>query len=281
MSTTLVSTQELAAHLNDPGWRVFDCRHDLADPGYGEKAYARGHLPGAQFLHLDRDLSGARTGRNGRHPLPTRQDFAAKLAACGVGSGTQVVAYDNEGGAFAARLWWMLRWVGHDRAAVLDGGLPGWRRAGLPLEAGVPNPAPAHFDLAPGVDPVDAGEVLARLGDARTLIIDARVPERFSGAEETLDPVGGHIPRAVNRFYLDNLDDAGCFLRPTDEVRADFVRLLGSRAPGKVIHQCGSGVSACLNLLVMEAAGLPGSRLYAGSWSEWCADPARPVAVGD
>ena len=277
---TLVTTEEVAAHLDDPSWRIFDCRHDLRDTGYGEKAYARGHIPGALFLHLDRDLSGEKTGSNGRHPLPGIEAFAERMAACGVGPDTQVVAYDNEGSAFAARLWWMLRWAGHEKVAVLDGGLPGWRRRKLPLDATVPSYPRTAFAVRPDIAPVTVDDLLRHLDDNTNLILDARPPERFSGEEETVDPVGGHIPGAINRFYLDNLDDAGCHFKPPDELREEFVALLGGRNPQNVIQQCGSGVTACHNLLAMEVAGLSGSRLYVGSWSEWCADPARPRATG-
>lgn len=273
----LVSADQLAAHLSDPNWRIFDCRHDLENTGYGAKAYARGHIPGALFLHLDRDLAGAQTGGNGRHPLPARQAFAAKMAACGVGPDTQVVGYDNEGSVFAARLWWMLRWIGHARVAVLDGGMPCWRRNKLPFDTELPSYPLAPLVVRPGVEPVSADDVLARLGDDRMLILDARAPERFSGEQENLDPVGGRIPGAVNRFHFDNLDDAGCLFKPAAQLRAEFEQALAGREPSNVIQQCGSGVTACHNLLAMEVAGLSGSRLYVGSWSEWCADPSRPV----
>ncbi|MBI4985465.1 MAG: sulfurtransferase [Rhodocyclales bacterium] len=281
MSGLLVSAAELAAHAGDAGWRVFDCRHDLRDTQYGAKAYAKEHIPGALFLHLDRDLSGPTTGRNGRHPLPAVEVFAAKMAACGVGPDTQVVAYDNEANAFAARLWWMLRWLGHENVAVLDGGLAGWKRAKQPLTAEVPQVAAADFAPRPRGGLVDAGYVQARLGKPEMLLLDARSEERYAGQNETLDPVGGHIPGAVNRFYLDNLDDAGVYFKPADELHAEFDALLAGRATSAVVQQCGSGVTACHNVLAMEIAGLPGSLLYAGSWSEWCADPARPVATGD
>jgi len=280
MSSTLVSAEDLQAHLSDPGWRIFDCRHDLGDTAYGEKAYAKGHIPGALFLHLDRDLSGAKNGKNGRHPLPTKEAFAATLSACGVGPDTQVVAYDNEGSIFAARLWWMLRWMGHEKAAVLDGGLPCWRRCKLPLEVEVPSYAATNFPIRAGVSPVGANEVLEGL-EGGVLVLDARAPERFSGEEETLDPVGGHIPGAVNRFYFDNLDDAGCYFKPVEELQAEYATLLGGRDPGIVVQQCGSGVTACHNLLAMEVAGYAGSKLYVGSWSEWCADTSRPYATGE
>ena len=270
----LVSVEELAAH---PEWRIFDCRHDLKNTEYGRQAYARGHIPGALFLHLDEDLSGATTGGNGRHPLPAIEDFARRMSECGVDASTQVVAYDNEGGIFAARLWWLLRWLGHERVAVLDGGLAGWKRGKRELEGATPTVAPRNFVPQPRDMAVDVGQVLAGLGSERTLILDARSPERFRGENETLDPVGGHIPGAVNRFYFDNLDDAGCYFKPADELRAEFAALLAGRDPTRIIQQSGSGVTACHNLLAMEIAGLHGARLYAGSWSEWCADPARPV----
>ena len=274
----LVGADELAAH---PEWRIFDCRHDLKNTGYGRDAYARGHIPGAVFLHLDDDLSGAKTGRNGRHPLPRIEDFARRMAACGVGADKQVVAYDNEGGIFAARLWWMLRcWLGHERTAVLDGGLAGWKRSGRALDTEVPVVAPAPFVARAQEAQVDAGDVLESLGSPAFLILDARSPERYRGENETLDPVGGRIPGAVNRFYFDNLDDAGCYFKPAAELRSEYDALLEGRSPQQVIQQCGSGVTACHNLLAMEIAGLGGSRLYAGSWSEWCADPARPIAQG-
>jgi len=281
MSDTLVSVATLAAHLDDPRWRIFDCRHDLQNTEYGAQAYAKGHIPGALFLHLDRDLSGRKNGHNGRHPLPEVDAFAARMAACGVASDTQVVAYDNEGGIFAARLWWMLRWLGHAHVAVLDGGLPGWRRAKLPLEERVPSVTPAQFVAHPRDLQVATAYVQAHLHAPQMLLIDARNEDRYAGQNETLDPVGGHIPGAVNRFFFDNLDDAGCFFKPVEELRAEFADLLDGRDPRTVVQSCGSGVTACHNLLAMEVAGLSGSKLYPGSWSEWCSDPSRPVATGD
>ena len=275
MPGVLVSTDELAAH---PEWRVFDCRHDLKNTGYGRQAYARGHIPGALFLHLDDDLSGVKNGSNGRHPLPEVAAFARRMSDCGVGDDVQVVAYDNEGGIFAARLWWMLRWLGHERVAVLDGGLAGWKRGKRVLEEAAPVVAPREFVARPRDLSVSTAQVLADLNAPSMLILDARSPERFRGENETLDPVGGHIPGAVNRFYFDNLDDAGCYFKPAGELRAEFDAILGGRPASAVVQQCGSGVTACHNLLAMELAGLSGSRLYPGSWSEWCADPARPVA---
>jgi thiosulfate/3-mercaptopyruvate sulfurtransferase len=281
MSNLLVTAEELIAHIGDAGWRIFDCRHDLQNTEYGQQAYLKGHIPGALFLHLDRDLSGEKTGRNGRHPLPDPVVFAKRMGECGVGPDTQVVAYDNEGGIFASRLWWMLRWLGHDKVALLDGGLPGWRRAKQALIADLPQITPATFVPRPQPMIVDVNFVLSQLPSLRGMILDARAPERFSGEEETLDPVGGHIPGAVNRFYFDNLDDAGCYFKPADELRTEFEALLTGRDPARIVQQCGSGVTACHNLLAMEIAGLNGSKLYPGSWSEWCADPSRPIATGE
>jgi thiosulfate/3-mercaptopyruvate sulfurtransferase len=280
MSSTLVSAEELARHVGDPDWRVFDCRHDLRDTAYGEKAYAREHVPGALFMHLDRDLSGATNGRNGRHPLPDPEVFAARMAGCGVGPDTQVVAYDNEGNAFAARLWWLLRWIGHEKVAVLDGGLAGWRRAKQPLTAEMPSFRPAQLPVRRAAEIVDADYVQMRLDEPGMLLLDARSEERFAGQNETLDPVGGHIPGAINRFFMDNLDDAGVYFKAPAELREDYDALLAGRAPEAVVQQCGSGVTACHNILAMEVAGLKGSLLYPGSWSEWCADPSRPVVTG-
>jgi len=281
MAHTLVSVDELVAHLDDPDWRVFDCRHDLSNVDYGEQAHAQGHIPGALFMHCDRDLSGPPTGRNGRHPLPDIAAFAARLSACGVGAETQVVAYDNEGGVFAARLWWMLRWLGHDKVALLDGGLAGWKRAKQPMEIEARRFPPAAFVPRPQDIQVDAAYVLAHLRAPDMLLLDARNEDRYAGRKETLDPVGGHIPGAINRFFHDNLDDAGIYFKPADELRAEFAEIIEGRDPRTVVQVCGSGVTACHNMLAMELAGLHGSKLYAGSWSEWCSDPSRPVATGD
>ena len=276
-SSTLVSCDELAAHLNDPGWRVFDCRHQLSDVGFGQKAYGEGHLPGAFFLHLDRDLSSPPTGRNGRHPLPDPQRLASTLGVAGVSRETQVVVYDDAGGMIAGRLWWLLRWLGHDSVAVLDGGITQWVKEGRPLSTDLPTSAPAVFAVDKRDWLVSTAEVLANIERAEFCVVDARAPDRFRGENETLDPVGGHIPGARNRFFRDNLDADGCF-RSAAELRNDYLGLFAGVEPAQVVMQCGSGVSACHNLLAMEVAGLHGAKLYAGSWSEWCADSARPVA---
>jgi thiosulfate/3-mercaptopyruvate sulfurtransferase len=275
--TLLVDAATLAAHLDDPDWLVVDVRHQLADTAYGERAYAEGHVPGAVFLHCDRDLSGPTNGSNGRHPLPAPEKLAARLGEIGVGAATQVVVYDDAQGMIAGRLWWLLRWLGHDRVAVLDGGLQAWQAANLPLTPELPPLRPANFVAALSETMVDADYVQAFLQTSRMHLVDARSPDRFRGENETIDPVGGHIPGAVNRFFRENLQADGRF-KPAAELRAEWLAVLAGAAPEQVVHQCGSGVSACHNMLAMEIAGLPGSRLYAGSWSEWCADHGRPVA---
>lgn len=277
--TTLISVAELAAHLDDAQFVVCDCRHDLANYSAGRDAYQRSHIPGARFLHLDQDLSGPKTGINGRHPLPHPITFTLRLAALGIDNRKQVVAYDDAGGVFAARLWWMLRWVGHIDVAVLDGGFPAWARAAMPVSTDPPPITPATFNPDPRPQlMVDAGTV-AKAADAGLRVIDARSADRFRGENETLDPVAGHIPGAINRFFKSNLRDDGCFKSAT-ELEQEFTALLGERPPTAIVHQCGSGVTACHNLLAMERAGLKGSRLYPGSWSEWVSDRTRPVAVG-
>ena len=277
--TTLLSTAQLASHLDDPAWVVFDCRHDLANPDSGTLAYAAAHIPGARFLHLDRDLSAPKSGKNGRHPLPDPQAFMRTLGAAGVDSNKQVVAYDGQTGVYAARLWWMLRWLGHENVALLDGGYAKWRHEARPVSAAPAQAVPAHFSGRPRALAVDADEVLRSIGRPRRVLIDARAPGRYRGENETLDPVGGHIRGALNRYFMDNLDERGCF-KPAAELRPAFAALVGDAPPDAVVHSCGSGVSACHNLLAMEIAGLHGSRLYPGSWSEWCSDPARPIDKG-
>ena len=280
MHTTLVPAYSLTARLGDDAWVVCDCRHDLADTDAGHRAYAESHIPGARFVHLDQDLSAPMTGRNGRHPLPDPERFAGRLGELGIGNGSQVVAYDASGGFCAARLWWMLRWLGHEAVAVLDGGWDAWRKAGSPVTEAVPDMKPARFVRGSSlVHAVTAGEIARDLGTWQRRLLDARSPDRYRGENETLDPVAGHIPGAVNRFFKLNLDEAGGF-KPPAALRQDFEAMLGAVAPSEVVHYCGSGVTACHNLLAMEIAGLTGSCLYPGSWSEWCADPSRPVAKG-
>jgi len=278
--TALVSAEILARRANDPDWVVFDCRHDLADPGCGRVEYQESHIPGARFLHLDEDLSARKTGRNGRHPLPDPDELIEKLGRAGVDSRKQVVAYDAQGGMVAARLWWLLRWLGHLPVAVLDGGWNRWASGGRPQTDEVPQPQPARFTGTARNDCwVGAHFVREHLSDETTVLIDARAPDRFRGQNETIDPVGGRIPYARNRFYRDNLDASGRFKAP-ETLKAEFRAVLGATGPQQSVHYCGSGVSACHNLLAMEVAGLRGARLYPGSWSEWSADPSRFVASG-
>ena len=275
--TTLVDVETLQAHLDDPNWLVVDVRHQLSDTGYGEHAYAAGNVPGAVFLHCDRDLSGAMSGGNGRHPLPDPERLAQRLGDIGIGALTQVVVYDDAQGMIAGRLWWLLRWLGHDAVALLDGGLPAWQAAGGTLTSVVPTLLPRAFVTRPQDLSVNADYVLERLETPHMRLVDARGADRFRGENETIDPVAGHIPGAVNRCFKDNLLPDGRF-KPAARLRAEWLAVLAGSPPDLVVHQCGSGVSACLNMVAMEVAGLPGSRLYAGSWSEWCADPGRPVA---
>jgi len=277
MPTTLVSVDELARHLDDPSWIVCDCRHDLGDYEAGRRAYNEAHVPGARFLHLDEDLSGPKTGINGRHPLPHPRTFGLRLGALGIDDKKQVVAYDSAGGPFAARLWWMLRWVGHPQAAVLDGGWQAWTAAGLPISDQTPSCVPTPYAVRPRAElVVDAAYVAAHLRNADVAIVDARSTDRFRGENETLDPVAGHIPGAINRFFKLNLAPSGGF-KSADELRQEFGAIVGARGAGAIVHQCGSGVTACHNQLAMEHAGLSGSRLFPGSWSEWVSDRSRPV----
>ena len=277
----LVSTEELAAHLDDPDWVVFDTRHDLADPDKGRKAYAAGHIPGAYFLHVDEDLAGPKTGANGRHPLPDVAAFAAKLNRCGVTPKARVVAYDDMAGNFAVRLWWMLRWLGHENAALLDGGLPRWQQEGRALSTQTPPERAGAFVPRPMLGAtVDVHFVERFRADPAIRLIDARAPERYAGLQEPLDPVAGHVPGAMNRFWKQNLQPDGRF-KPSEALRGEFESALAGGDPAHVVHMCGSGVTACHNAFAMALAGLPMGRLYPGSWSEWCADRSRPVAGPD
>ncbi len=262
--------------------QIVDCSFDLADAGAGERLHAQGRLPGALYLHLDRDLSGAKTGTTGRHPLPTREAFAGTLAARGLRDDQPIVVYDQAGAMYAARAWWMLRWAGHGAVQVLDGGIGAWQAAGGALDSGPPAPHPAQPGFAlrrPLEAMLDYATLRAELGRPDRLIVDARAPDRFRGENETLDPVAGHIPGALNRVFRLNLAADGGF-KPAGVLRVEWQALLAGRAPEALVMQCGSGVTACHNLLALQAAGLSGGRLYPGSWSEWCAQPDTVVATG-
>jgi thiosulfate/3-mercaptopyruvate sulfurtransferase len=274
---TLISVLDLHRSLKDPAIVIFDCRHELMNPEAGARAYAQSHLPGARYAHSETDLAGPKTGGNGRHPLPDPRAFMAWLGRSGVDGGKQVVAYDFAAGSASARLWWLLRWVGHQRVSVLDGGWEAWVQAGLPLTHEVPKVQQATFVGEPCATWVDVKFVQSHLDDPSIVLLDARAPERFKGLTEPIDPVAGHIPRARNRLFKENLAPDGRFKAPA-ELRHAFGELLAGAKPEQVVHQCGSGVSACTNLLAMEIAGLHGSRLYPGSWSEWISDPSRPIA---
>ena len=285
MTQPLISAAALRALLaSGSPLLLCDCSFDLADPSAGARAYLQRHLPGALYLNLDTDLSDAQGGMaagRGRHPLPDREVFAQRLADLGFDDEVPVVAYDSAGGMYAARLWWMLRWTGHATVQVLNGALSAWDAAGGALVGGpVSARPPGRFSLRPALThELNFAQLLAGLGRGQRLIVDARAPDRFRGENETLDPVGGHIPGAVNRFFRSNLGSDGCFL-PTEALAAQWQSLLAGRSPADLVMQCGSGVTACHNLLALESVGLPGAALYPGSWSEWCAQPSAPVATG-
>ncbi|WCM86954.1 sulfurtransferase [Acidovorax sp. NCPPB 3576] len=296
--TTLISAAELRS-LTESGapLMVFDCTFDLMQPSLGEQQYRESHIPGALYAHLDRDLSAKHgapgaggtivateadaPASGGRHPLPNRDRLEAWLSRIGFTNGMQAVVYDRNGANYCGRLWWMLKWAGHDAVAVLDGGLQAWTAAGGALASG---DEPAHFQSnfklgEPLRRLAAAADVQAALGQPRQTVIDARAPARYRGEVEPLDPVAGHIPGALNRPFSENIGPDGRF-KPADQLRAEFEALLGGRPPATVVHQCGSGVSAVPNVLAMELAGLGKTTLFAGSWSEWCSDPDRPVERG-
>ena len=279
MFKTLIDTATLSGFLDDPQWVIVDCRFTLTDTEAGGRAYAAGHVPGARYAHLDRDLAAPVAPGTGRHPLPDSAVLARTLGEWGIGAGKQVVVYDDSFGAIAARLWWLLRWLGHDAVALLDGGFAKWRREGRPVAAAVPAPRPvqfeAHRDDSLWVDSEFVRRAVAR---RECLLMDARSEERFCGDVEPLDPVAGHVPGAVNLPFEDNLDLSGEFL-PPEALRSLYHTFINDLPPDRVVQMCGSGVTACHNLLAMEHAGLHGARLYAGSWSEWITDPLRPVAL--
>jgi thiosulfate/3-mercaptopyruvate sulfurtransferase len=277
MYTMLIEPAELSPHTDDPNWVVLDCRFDLARPAWGEEEFGRGHVPNALYAHLDRDLSSAVTPTSGRHPLPAREAFLATLEQWGVDREVQVVAYDQGPGAYASRLWWLVRWAGHTRVAVLNGGFAAWQQAGLPVSQQPSVRQHRHFSPSEApAEVVTTTEVAALQADGKlqsgeSVLVDARAADRFAGRNETLDPVAGHIPGARNHPFMGNLDAQGRFL-PAATLRSRWLETLRGQSPSKTIAMCGSGVTACHNLLA-----LPGARLYAGSWSEWIREAARPT----
>lgn len=280
MFRTLVNAKTLAAHLAHPEWVVCDCRFRLSDPEAGRRAYTQAHIPGARYVHLNDDLAGPIGANTGRHPLPDPVRLARTLGAWGIDAKVQVVVYDDSFGSMAARLWWLLRWLGHAAVAVLDGGIQGWQRAGGALTSDAPVLAPKTFKARPDASLwVNAEFVQRAMAQGTHVLIDARAEERFSGESEPFDKVAGHVPGAINSPFEDNLSVASSFQSPA-ELRAHYETLLAGKAPTQAIHMCGSGVTACHNLLAMEHAGLSGAKLYAGSWSEWITDAHRPVATG-
>ncbi|WP_031430299.1 sulfurtransferase [Methylomicrobium agile] len=278
--STLISADALKAQIDRPDWVVVDCRFSLADTGLGAKNYRHGHLPNARYAHLDKDLSSAITSRTGRHPLPDFRALAQKLGHWGIDNRSQVVVYDDAGGAFAGRLWWLLRYLGHDKVAVLDGGIKLWQKRGYLITTALPAVKPTIFrPYLQDAFWLTAGQVQNKLAARSICLIDARTPERYRGEAEPIDPVAGHVKGALNRPFQANLAASGEFL-PTNQLQRQFQALIGGRPPEQVVHMCGSGVTACHNLLAMEHAGLKGSKLYAGSWSEWIRNKNRPVATG-
>lgn len=280
--TSLVEVEDLALRIDD--CLVVDCRHELGDPAAGRRAWLAGRIPGAAFLHQDEDLAGPVGPHTGRHPLPDPDALRRRLGELGLAEDTQLVAYDDAGGAMAARLWWLARWIGHEAVAVLDGGFPAWRAAGYPVESGEPA-SPRRTPVALGrreplAGQVDIDAIERNLAQPTLLLVDARTAERHRGEAEPIDPVAGHIPGALNRPLGLNLRPDGRFL-PAPLLRQAFSALLADRSPEAVVHFCGSGISACHNLLAMEHAGLHGSKLYPGSWSQWSSDASRPVATGE
>jgi thiosulfate/3-mercaptopyruvate sulfurtransferase len=279
--TPVIDTGALADRLSDPALVVVDCRFDLADEAAGRLEYVKAHIPGAVYASLDRDLSGEKNGRNGRHPQPDPASLAATFGRLGIDGSVQVVAYDQDNGIYASRLWWLLRWLGHDAVVVLDGGFARWQREQRPVRSGIEVRAPRAFSGAPRAGwMVDADEVGRVVSSRDSLLVDARAPERYRGESETIDRAAGHIPGAVNHFFKWNLNDDGTFRRP-GEIRERLRESIGDVPPARLVCYCGSGVTACQNLLALEYAGLNGSRLYMGSWSEWSSDPSRPIETGD
>lgn len=278
--TTVITPKQLEPHLGEENWAIIDSRFDLVQPQWGEEQYLIEHIPGAVYVHLDHNLSAPKNGTNGRHPLPETEVIAEYFSNLGIDNGTQAIVYDARGGGIAGRLWWMLKYLGHEAVAVLDGGFPDWKRLGLPVRSDRESRDPSQF--TPRLNPylkVVADEVLERISEGSSLLIDSRAPERYRGEEEPFDPIAGRIPGAANRFWQTNLDADGRFRDP-DILKAEFDSLIVGIAPAETIVYCGSGVTGCHNVLSMAYAGIQGVKLYAGSWSEWSSDPGRPIDTG-
>lgn len=276
MFTTLIDANTLANHVSNPDWVVVDCRFDLADTDAGRRAYEMAHIPGAVYAHLDDDLSNPPVTDNGRHPLPAPDVLRARFGRLGITDGKQVVAYDSANGAIASRLWWLLRYMGHEAVAVLDGGWGAWQAAGLLEKRGMEKKTAVSFIGEP------RSEWLVTVAEVASvsLLVDSRQAARYRGEVEPIDPIAGHIPGAQNYFFQTNWGENGRYLLP-EQLHEQFVRVLGGTKPEDAVFYCGSGVTACVNLLALAHAGMENGRLYAGSWSEWCSDPSRPVATGN
>ncbi|MEW6502968.1 MAG: sulfurtransferase [Chloroflexota bacterium] len=278
--TTLIEVEDLLSHLDDPQWTIVDCRFDLTNPNWGFEDYQLGHIPGSVYAHLDHDLSAPPSPETGRHPLPSPSEFSITLERLGVSNNSQVVALDTSGGSFAARLWWMLKWLGHNSVAVLNGGWNAWKSAGFFIAQGIENKPRGKFVPNPQIGKfITTPEMVELIRNPAFKVIDARAPERYRGEIEPLDPVAGHIPGSINRFHEKNLARAGR-LKPPEILRKEFEEILAGTPPSQVIVYCGSGVTSCHHLLAMEYAGIQGAKLYAGSWSEWIRDPDRPIELG-
>lgn len=280
---TLISVRQLQQLIGNGELVILDARFNLADTQAGRRAYEQGHIPGAHYVHLDEQLSSKITSTSGRHPMPDLGALASWFSALGITPHKQVVIYDDMGGAMAARCWWLLRLLGQTKVAVLDGGFPAWLKQGFSIEKQVPElsadwmPGSLNTDDLPLDAIIEAQQVLENIRSRQSLLVDARTPERFRGEQEPIDPVAGHIPGAINRPLQLNLEEGGLF-KPAEQLQEEWKQLLGAYRPSRVIHMCGSGVTACHNLLAMEHAGLKGAKVYAGSWSEWIRDASRPVA---
>ncbi len=275
--TTVIGVDQLVENLDNPDWIILDCRFDLSSPGIGREQYLAGHIPGAQYVHLNEDLSSPITAVSGRHPLPEPEALAGTFSRLGIDPSIQVVAYDADGGGFAARLWWCLQYAGHAAVAVLDGGYPAWLRAGLEHESANEVAPTRQFQLQPRMElRIDTDAILSQLGDSSKILLDSRAAERYRGEEEPIDALPGHIPGAINRHWQDNLKPDGTWKDP-GSLRREFEIILDQRSPGQLAAYCGSGVTACQNILSMAYAGFEGMKLYPGSWSEWIRDPARPI----